>query len=209
MIFGGSFLSSWRDFKPYHEPSLWRRQKGHKGCDLNTDPDVFPYLRASSLEWLTSGVFLPTPSVSLVWHSEFTFEPAWTTGAVSAFWKYEQWSHWGPLLFLRKKGSNNPRVYPDIDTGFHLFFPFSPNKTGKCYNPIHLFALDPQTPHSEMEDFYSPNMTKTKIQNLIHGCYQMQQHLQDNGSGGQSLYLKGWIIQHQQPWEQLRWWQGV
>lgn len=29
------------------------------------------------------------------------------------------------------------------------------------------------------------------------------------GAVVQSLYLKGWIIQHQRPWEQMSWWQGV
>lgn len=96
-----------------------------------------------------------------------------------------------------------------VREGFSFIWPSPLDKTGGRYNPKHLSAVDLQTPHSEAKGLLPPppKHDKIKVQNLIRGCYQMQQHLQDDG--WLKFVLKGWIIQHQQPWEQMHWWQGV
>lgn len=116
-------FSSWRDFKPYREPSLWRRQKGHRGCDLNTDPEVFLYLPASSFEVVNLRCF-PTRRL------HFTGPTLWILiRACPEHWSgievLEAWAS-ARLRFLHEEGSKNPRVFLDADTGgggggFHLF----------------------------------------------------------------------------------------
>lgn len=122
-------FSSWRDFKPYHKPLLWRRQclKG-----LNTDPEVF------------LSTFLPP-----VWHGKpqvfsYTQPPLhWSDHFyLSLPGVLEQYQGFGsmssvaievvsaPLHFLHKEGSNNPRVYLDTDTGISFIWPAPRDKTG-------------------------------------------------------------------------------
>lgn len=75
-----------------------------------------------------------------------------------------------PQHFLHKEGSNTPWVYLDTDIGFPYIWLFPPDKTGGRYDPKHLSAVDLQTPHSEMEDFCSPNMKKPKYRTSFMGA---------------------------------------
>lgn len=171
-------FSSWRDFKPYHKPLLWRRQclKG-----LNTDPEVF------------LSTFLPP-----VWHGKpqvfsYTQPPLhWSDHFyLSLPGVLEQYQGFGsmssvaievvsaPLHFLHKEGSNNPRVYLDTDTGISFIWPAPRDKTGGGgghSSPKHLSAL------ALLHTVRRRTSTPQKWQN--HGCYQMQQRLRDDGRGG-------------------------
>lgn len=70
-------------------------------------------------------------------------------------------------------------------------------------------SADLQTPHTETEDFCSPNMTKTKrTEPHSLALPNAAKRLRDDGRV-LSLYLKGWIIQHQRLWEQMCWWRGI
>lgn len=114
MIFGGSFLSLPEGIsKPDHEPSPW--QKGRKGCDLNTDPEVLLYLPASALEWLTSAVFL-----------RFTGPTLYVRACPDWYQRFGSMSEWSARLHgfscarqARRSESFNPAVqgfsHPPLD----------------------------------------------------------------------------------------------
>lgn len=73
-------FSSWRDFRPDHEPFT---EKVTKAVTFNIDPGMFLYLPAFVLKQLTSGVFL-----HFHWSNALNLicEPA---GSISKFGKHE------------------------------------------------------------------------------------------------------------------------
>lgn len=84
-------------------------------------------------------------------------------------------------------------------------------KTGKCYN-LYIWTsfLHPQL-HSESKYFYSTSLTSKNVQKLFCRCYQHSSSdtYRTNWHGGQRLFLKGWILWHQQPRQEASWWQGI
>lgn len=144
-------FSSRRDFKPSREPLLWRRRKGHKGCDLNTDPEVFLYLPASSLELInlrcspTHRLHFIGPALWIgIWACLENLERYESFGSMNSG---EQWTL--RCISCTRKAQTTQK--------FSLIWPSAPDKTGG-----HLSAVDLQTPHSETEEFCPPNMTKSK-----------------------------------------------
>lgn len=110
-------FSSWRDFKPCREPFLLWRQR-HKGCDLNTDSEVFLYLPGAlnlrcfpthSLHFTgpnTWNSYMSLPGV-LERYQSFGSMSSGATEAVST-----------PMHFLHNEGSNNSRVFLQLTQGF-------------------------------------------------------------------------------------------
>ena len=144
-------FSSRRDFKPSREPVLWRRRKGHTGHDLNTDPEVFLCLPASSLELINLRCS-PT-------HRLHFIGPALWTGIWACL---ENWSGIKVLEAWTAVSSETLHCISCTKKArptqkFSFIWPPAPDKTGG-----HLSAVDLQTPHSETEDFCPPNMTKSK-----------------------------------------------
>lgn len=94
-----------------------------------------------------------------------------------------------PLHFLHKEGSNNQRA-------FFIYLTISP-RIKQPRTPVCHWLSDSKQWGGRTSNPCPPKHDKIKVQNLICGCYQMQQRLQDDG--WLKFALKGWIIQHQQP----------
>lgn len=134
------------------EPSLWRRQKGHKGCDLNTDPEVF---------------LLSCIQFGVVDHGYFCTHCLHFTGPTLWIYIWARLEYWSAVKILEvwagklKHQPTNNDFISRHRVSF-IFFTLSTNKTGECYSHIHWSAPGPSTPHSETEDFCSQNMTENQ-----------------------------------------------
>lgn len=112
-------FSSWRAFKPYQE-----NKKVTQTVTLTLTQKCFSTF-LPPVWGGTSGVFLHAASISPARHSEFRFEPAWSTGAVPKTWKHERaepLKRWALRRISRtRKAQTIPEFIWTPSQGFHSF----------------------------------------------------------------------------------------
>lgn len=153
------------------EPSLWRRQKGHKGCDLNTDPEVF--LLSCIQFWVVDLRYFCTHCLHF-------------TGLTLCFYIWACLEYWSTVKILEvwagKLKQQQQRVYTQ-NQGFIYIFHHSP--LIKLGNATTIYIYLPLNSTQWDRGLLLPKQDRNQsTETSFCGCYQTQQHLQDNGRGG-------------------------